>query len=83
MDLARADTTSIPTVGTATLSWGTDFIGVPKLGFALALGGQPFGAGDHVGFSPPVDHHSIRAFNSVVRQKGLDDPAAARVTDAQ
>jgi len=38
---------------------------------------------DHVGFSPPVDHDSIRAFNSVVRQKGLDDPQPRQITDAQ
>ena len=30
-------------VGGAPLHWGTDFLLVPKIGFALALGGQPFG----------------------------------------
>jgi hypothetical protein len=38
---------------------------------------------DHVGFSPPVDHDSIRAFNSVVRQKGLDDPPPRQISEAQ
>jgi len=38
---------------------------------------------DHVGFGRPVDHDSIRAFNSVVRQRGADDPQPRQVTDAQ
>ena len=44
--LARTpDTTAVLRVGTTTLRWGTDYLVVPKLGFALALGGQPFGGG--------------------------------------
>jgi hypothetical protein len=39
------DSTSSLTVGGASLTWSMDFIVMPKLGFALALGGQPFGAG--------------------------------------
>jgi hypothetical protein len=39
------DTTSALRIGETPLKWGTDFIALPKLGFALALGGQPFGAG--------------------------------------
>lgn len=37
------DTTAVLRVGTQTLRWGTDYLVIPKLGFALALGGQPFG----------------------------------------
>ena len=37
------DTTSVLRVGDETLKLNTDFVVVPKLGFALALGGQPFG----------------------------------------
>src|SRR5688572_12121738 len=39
------DTTGALRVGERTLRWGTDYLVVPKLGFALALGGQPFGGG--------------------------------------
>lgn len=38
---------------------------------------------DHVGFSKPVDHDSIRAFNSVVRQRGADDQPPRNVTPEQ
>lgn len=38
---------------------------------------------DHVGFSRPVDHDSIRAFNSVVRKRGADDPQPRNVADSQ
>jgi hypothetical protein len=37
------DTTSALQVAGAPLRWGTDFLLLPKIGFALALGGQPFG----------------------------------------
>jgi hypothetical protein len=39
------DTTAVLRAGTATLHWGADYLVLPKLGFALALGGQPFGGG--------------------------------------
>lgn len=39
------DTASALNLGETALKWGTDFIVLPKLGFALALGGQPFGGG--------------------------------------
>src|SRR5215213_11877849 len=39
------DTTAVLRAGTTTLRWGTDYLVLPKLGFALALGGQPFGGG--------------------------------------
>jgi hypothetical protein len=42
-----------------------------------ALKGQYVALGahnDHVGVGPPVDHDSLRAFNTVVRPKGEDDP---------
>ena len=39
------DTTAVLRVGEQTLRWGTDYLVLPKLGFALALGGQPFGGG--------------------------------------
>jgi hypothetical protein len=39
------DTTGVLRVGTQTLHWGADYLVLPKLGFALALGGQPFGGG--------------------------------------
>jgi hypothetical protein len=39
------DTTAVLRAGDRTLRWGTDYLVVPKLGFALALGGQPFGGG--------------------------------------
>ena len=38
---------------------------------------------DHIGILPPVDHDSLRAFNSVVRQRGADDPPPRTVTDSQ
>ena len=38
---------------------------------------------DHIGMGPPVDHDSIRAFNSVVRPRGADDPQPRTVTDSQ
>jgi len=44
--LARTpDTTAVLRAGTTTLRWSTDYLVLPKLGFALALGGQPFGGG--------------------------------------
>jgi hypothetical protein len=39
------DTTRVLRVGERTLRWGSDYLVIPKLGFALALGGQPFGGG--------------------------------------
>jgi hypothetical protein len=39
------DTTAVLRVGEQTLRWGADYLVIPKLGFALALGGQPFGGG--------------------------------------
>jgi hypothetical protein len=39
------DTAAVLRVGGTTLRWGTDYLVVPKIGFALALGGQPFGGG--------------------------------------
>src|SRR5262249_43816448 len=36
---------------------------------------------DHIGFSRPVDHDSIRAFNSVVRKRGADDRLRAPTAD--
>jgi peptidase M28-like protein len=39
------DTTALLRAGSQTLRWGTDYLVLPKLGFALALGGQPFGGG--------------------------------------
>ena len=39
------DTTAALLVGDRTLRWGADYLVIPKLGFALALGGQPFGGG--------------------------------------
>jgi hypothetical protein len=39
------DTTAVLRAGQQPLHWGTDFLVLPKLGFALALGGQPFGGG--------------------------------------
>jgi len=39
------DTTGILRAGERTLRWGSDYLVLPKLGFALALGGQPFGGG--------------------------------------
>ena len=37
---------------------------------------------DHVGFNrAPVDHDSLRAFNSVVRPDGADDPARAATAE--
>jgi len=41
------DTTGVLRVGERTLRWGSDYLVIPKLGFALALGGQPFGGGFH------------------------------------
>jgi hypothetical protein len=38
---------------------------------------------DHVGIGAPVDHDSIRAFNSVVRPRGADDPPPRAVSDSQ
>lgn len=38
---------------------------------------------DHVGMGAPVDHDSIRAFNSVVRPRGADDPQPRTVSDSQ
>lgn len=38
---------------------------------------------DHIGMSRPVDHDSIRAFNSVVRVRGADDPQPQNVTPEQ
>ena len=32
---------------------------------------------DHIGFSRPMDHDSVRAFNSVARKRGADDRARA------
>jgi hypothetical protein len=44
--ISRApDTTGVLRVGEQTLRWGSDYLVLPKLGFALALGGQPFGGG--------------------------------------
>jgi len=37
---------------------------------------------DHIGFSKPVDHDSIRTFNTVVRQRGADDRQPTNVSDA-
>src|SRR4029450_7664740 len=37
------DTAAVLRVGERTLRWGTDYLVIPKLGFALAAGGQPFG----------------------------------------
>jgi hypothetical protein len=39
------DTTGVLRIGERTLRWGSDYLVIPKLGFALALGGQPFGGG--------------------------------------
>ena len=39
------DTAAVLRAGSQTLRWGTDYLLLPKLGFALALGGQPFGGG--------------------------------------
>jgi len=39
------DTAAVLRVGERTLRWGTDYLVIPKLGLALALGGQPFGGG--------------------------------------
>ena len=39
------DSTAVLRVGEQTLRWGTDYLVIPKIGFALALGGQPFGGG--------------------------------------
>ena len=39
------DTAATLRVGERTLRWGSDYLVIPKLGFALALGGQPFGGG--------------------------------------
>lgn len=39
------DTTALLRAGSQPLRWGTDYLVLPKLGFALALGGQPFGGG--------------------------------------
>ncbi|HEY9225960.1 MAG TPA: M28 family peptidase, partial [Gemmatimonadaceae bacterium] len=36
---------------------------------------------DHIGFSRPVDHDSIRAFNSVARKRGADDRLRAPTSD--
>src|SRR6478735_6147439 len=42
--ISRApDSSSVLHVGGATLRADSDFLVVPKIGFALALGGQPFG----------------------------------------
>jgi hypothetical protein len=42
--ISRApDTASALRVGTESFRWGTDFLLLPRIGFALALGGQPFG----------------------------------------
>src|SRR6185503_10114441 len=38
---------------------------------------------DHVGMGRVVDHDSIRAFNSVMRPNGADDPPAQQVTADQ
>ena len=38
---------------------------------------------DHIGMGQPVDHDSIRAFNSIVRPRGADDPPPRAVTDSQ
>ena len=39
------DSMAVLRAGAQTLRWGTDYLLLPKLGFALALGGQPFGGG--------------------------------------
>ena len=51
----------------------------PKLkGEYVAIGAH----NDHVGFNrDPVDHDSLRAFNTVVRPKGADDPDRAPTAD--
>jgi hypothetical protein len=36
---------------------------------------------DHIGFSRPMDHDSVRAFNSVARKRGADDRARAATPD--
>ncbi|HKH94831.1 MAG TPA: erythromycin esterase family protein [Gemmatimonadaceae bacterium] len=41
--IRRPDSASRLAVGGADLRWGDDYLLLPKLGFALALGGQPFG----------------------------------------
>ncbi|MES2179959.1 MAG: M28 family peptidase [Gemmatimonadota bacterium] len=39
------DTLSVLRTGTTTFTWNRDFLVIPKIGFALAIGGQPFGGG--------------------------------------
>ena len=52
-----------------------------------ALRGQYVAIGahnDHIGFdSAPVDHDSIRVYNTVARPQGADSPRPARLTDEQ
>jgi hypothetical protein len=47
------DSSSVLRVGGETLEWAKDFLLLPRLGFALALGGQPFG-GSFTGENVPA-----------------------------
>ena len=42
-------------VAERTLRWGSDYLVIPKLGFALALGGQPVADVANLSHRPVVD----------------------------
>ncbi|HKG92101.1 MAG TPA: hypothetical protein VKA84_09430, partial [Gemmatimonadaceae bacterium] len=65
------DSASALRVGGSTLSYGTDFVPLPRLGVQLFLGGQPFG-GTFAGESVPT------VYGGTVGQEGTLAPEAAR-----
>jgi hypothetical protein len=77
-DLAFTDTpTATPARNVVAIVPGSD----PALrGQYVAIGSHA----DHVGLTPePVDHDSLRAFNTVLRPRGADGEAPANPTAAQ
>ena len=71
------DETPAPGRNVIAILPGTD----PKLkGEYVAIGAH----NDHVGFNhAPVDHDSLRAFNTVVRPKGADEPSRPATAEEQ
>jgi hypothetical protein len=75
--VAKWDETPAPGRNVIAILPGSD----PKLkGQYVAVGAH----NDHVGFNrTPVDHDSLRAFNTVVRPKGADNEARAATAEEQ
>jgi len=65
------DSASALRVGGSTLSYGTDFVPLPRLGVQLFLGGQPF-SGTFAGENVPT------VYGGTVGQEGTLAPEAAR-----